>query len=189
MGHRFDPKHVERLTSSDRRKMLPPEKLLAELDIQTSCIVADIGCGPGYFTLPAARMTKQTVYGVDVSPEMLVFLKQRAQDEGIQNISLVESSAEHIELDDESVDRILCSLVLHEVDDLHQVFREFKRILRPQGKMLLIEWTKKQTDSGPPIHERIAAEDLNDTLSEFGWSARHIQPNSDQYALLVEVSK
>jgi len=189
MGHRFDPKFIERLNSPERRKMLPPERLLAELGIDSISIVADIGCGPGYFTLPVARMTQQTVYGVDVSAEMLSFMMEKAEAEGLGNISVVESPAEHIGLPDESVDRILCSLVLHEVDDLNQVFCEFKRILRPHGKMLLIEWEKEQTDSGPPVNERIAAEELKNKLIEFGWSGRRIQPNKDQYAFLIEMDK
>lgn len=55
--------------------------------------IADVGCGPGYFTLPVVHMTKGTVYAVDVSPEMLDILHERAEQEGLSNISLVESPA------------------------------------------------------------------------------------------------
>lgn len=126
MGHRFDPKHVGKLDSPERRKMLPPDDILRMLDVQKDHTVADIGCGPGYFTIPVARLSKATVYGVDVSSEMLCLLKEKAEYEGIANISLVESPAEHTTLSGDSVDRIICSLVLHEVDDLRQTLSEFK---------------------------------------------------------------
>lgn len=184
---RFNPAHLDRLLSEERRKSLPPESMLAELDIQHMHTVADIGCGPGYFTLPAAQMTKANVYGVDVSPEMLAYLMGRAKAEGVQNISAVESSAERINLPDQSVDRLLCSFVLHEVDDVSRVFGEFRRILKSGGKMLILEWEKRDTGSGPPVHERIDAQTLSEQLKAIGWEDRHIQPNPDQYAFLVDV--
>ncbi|GMA64268.1 class I SAM-dependent methyltransferase [Alicyclobacillus fastidiosus] len=143
MGHRFDPRHVEKLDSPERRKMLPPNETVKMLDVQRGHTVADIGCGPGYFTIPLARLA-MNVYAVDVSPEMLHLLKEKAAHEGTRNISVVESPAEHLTLPDHTVDRVICSLVLHEVDDLKQTLSEFKRILRPGGKVLLIEWEKSR---------------------------------------------
>ncbi|MCL6442654.1 MAG: methyltransferase domain-containing protein [Alicyclobacillus sp.] len=125
MGHRFDPKHVEKLDNPERRKMLPPDDILRLLDVHEDHTVADIGCGPGYFAIPLARLTRATVYGLDVSPEMLGLLRDKAKHEGITNLSLVESHAERIKLPDDSVDRIICSLVLHEVDDIRQALSEW----------------------------------------------------------------
>ncbi|MCL6442673.1 MAG: methyltransferase domain-containing protein [Alicyclobacillus sp.] len=99
----------------------------------------------------------------------------------------IESSAESIDLPDQSIDRLLCSFVLHEVDNLNQVFSEFKRILKPGSKMLLLEWEKKETASGPPVHERIDAPTLSEELDKYGWEGQHIQLNQDQYAFLVIV--
>ncbi|MCL6442672.1 MAG: class I SAM-dependent methyltransferase [Alicyclobacillus sp.] len=87
MGHRFNPAHVDRLLGDERRKLLPPERVLSELDIRMDSTMADIGCGPGYFTLPAAEATTANVYGVDVSPEMLGYLMSRARENGIHNIA------------------------------------------------------------------------------------------------------
>ncbi len=187
MGHRFNPQHIDKLNSPQRRKMLPPERMLVELDIQSENTVVDIGCGPGYFSIPAARMTEQTVFGVDISPEMLDFLLTKAAEEGIHNISAIESSAEHIGLPNQSVDRIICSFVLHEVDDFNLALNEFGRILRPGGKILVIEWEKKATQFGPPVHERIEAGALESNLQNLGYSCRRIQPNPDQYAFCAEI--
>ena len=183
LGHRFDPKHVERLDNPERRKMLPPDDILAHLAIESTSVVADIGCGPGYFTIPAARMTEATVYGVDVSTEMLRILDERTTQQGLTNISTLESKAEHVALPDHSVDRLICSLVLHEVDDLLQTLKEFKRILHPNGKVLFLEWEKKSMEVGPPLHERIEAEELLRLVKLAGFRCEASSPNPFQYML------
>ncbi|WAH36437.1 class I SAM-dependent methyltransferase [Alicyclobacillus dauci] len=186
MGHRFNPKHIEKLDNPERRKALPPDKILNLLDVQEVSSIADIGCGPGYFTLPVAHMTEGTVYGIDVSPEMLRLLEENVQREGLSNVSLVESTAERIALPDESVDRIICSLVLHEVDDLKQTLSEFKRILRADGKILLIEWEKKPMDMGPPVEERLDPETLLHEVEILGFHGQISYPNPNHYIILAE---
>lgn len=185
MGHRFDPKHVEKLDNPERRKMLPPNEIMKMLDVQQGQTVADIGCGPGYFTIPLASSARN-VYAVDVSPEMLHLLEERAAHEELENISLVESPAEHLTLPDHTVDRVICSLVLHEVGDLKQTLSEFKRILRPGGKVLLIEWEKKQMEMGPPLSERLAADALLREVVALGFHAEISYPNPNQYIILAE---
>lgn len=184
-GHRFDPKHMEKLVNPERRKMLPPEEILKLLDVQTEHTVADIGCGPGFFTIPLATVAED-VYGVDVSPEMLRMLKERADEQGLNNITLVESPAEHIALADAAVDRAICSLVLHEVDDLAQTLSEFKRILRSGGKLLLIEWEKKSAEMGPPLHIRLAPDELLAALAQAGFKGAVSRPNPEQYIIVAE---
>ncbi|GMA60344.1 class I SAM-dependent methyltransferase [Alicyclobacillus fastidiosus] len=185
MGHRFDPKHVEKLDNLERRKMLPPNDIVKMLDVQQGHTVADIGCGPGYFTIPLARLPR-TVYAVDVSPEMLHLLKERAAYEELENITLVESPAEHTTLPDHSVDRVICSLVLHEVDDLKQTLSEFKRILRPGGRVLLIEWEKKPMEMGPPLEERLSAESLLREAEALGLHGEISYPNPNQYIIVAQ---
>ncbi|MBX6353157.1 MAG: class I SAM-dependent methyltransferase [Thermoflavifilum sp.] len=111
MGHRFNPKHVERLLNEERQKLLPPEMILERLGVEPSHVVADIGCGPGYFSLPLAQMSR-AVYGVDVSAEMLDLLARRAAEAGVCNVESIQAPAEHIPLPDASVDRMLCAFVL-----------------------------------------------------------------------------
>lgn len=185
MGHRFNPKHVEKLDNPERRKMLSPDTIVKMLDVQQGHTVADIGSGPGYFTIPLARSAR-AVYAVDVSPEMLHLLKERAAHEELENITFVESPAEQLTLPNHTVDRVICSLVLHEVDDLKQTLSEFKRILRLGGKVLLIEWDAKQMEMGPPLSERLAAESLLREVEALGFHGDISYPNPNQYIILAE---
>ncbi|KYP80064.1 class I SAM-dependent methyltransferase [Ferroacidibacillus organovorans] len=188
MGHRFDPAHVDRLLSAERMKLLPPDETLQLLDVRETDDVADIGCGPGYFSLPLAAKTKGSVYCVDLSSVMLSYVQKRAAEANCQNVTTVESPAESIALPDHSVDRILCSFVLHEVDDLSQSLKEFIRILKPSGKMLLIEWEKKESEFGPPIHHRLSSASLGAALTELNVSHQLHHLNPVHYGFLVDSS-
>ncbi|WP_067620519.1 class I SAM-dependent methyltransferase [Alicyclobacillus acidiphilus] len=148
--------------------------------------MADVGCGSGYFTIPLAQLTAETVYGIDVSGEMLEMLGERAAQADVSNIERIEAVAEHIPLPDGSVDRILCSLVLHEVDDLDQTLAEFRRLLKSSGKLMVIEWERKPMEMGPPLEERIDAGALSQKITEAGFQCQPFRPNMQQYVLVAQ---
>ncbi|KPV45580.1 class I SAM-dependent methyltransferase [Alicyclobacillus ferrooxydans] len=185
MSHRFNPKHLHKLESPERRKALPPDEILGLFGTPGDANFADVGCGPGYFTIPLAKRTTGKVYALDVSSEMLNVLTERVQEANVTNVENVLSNAEQIALPDHSVDGVLCSLVLHEVDDLKQTLSEFRRVLRPGGKMLLIEWEKKQMEMGPPVEIRISSDELLEYVGAAGLQGQIVRPNPDQYIVLA----
>ncbi|WP_027414729.1 class I SAM-dependent methyltransferase [Aneurinibacillus terranovensis] len=185
MGHRFDPSLIAKLDNPERRKFLPPDEILSLLEIKKQDDLADIGCGPGYFTIPAAYLTSGAVYGVDVEPKMLETLKEKAAAAGVKNITPIQSDAENIRLPDGSVDKAICSQVLHEVDDLDKSIHEMKRILRPNGKLLIIEWEKKETESGPPLAERLGTSFLQKKFEQAGFQTQITKPNPNHYIIIA----
>lgn len=186
MAHRFDPKQIHKLDNPERRKLLPPEEIIAYLQIQQGDIIADIGCGPGYFSIPLAKKTKGTVFAVDVEPLMFDYLKEKADQAGVDNISYVHSHAESLALPDAKVDKVFCAFILHEIGDLSKGLLEIKRILHPNGKILILEWEKKKTESGPPVEERIAVEDLREKVEGAGFHGEIIRPNPNHYMILAK---
>jgi 16S rRNA A1518/A1519 N6-dimethyltransferase RsmA/KsgA/DIM1 with predicted DNA glycosylase/AP lyase activity len=78
-GHIFNPEHADKLLDPKRIELLPPEKIIDELTLRNDDIIADLGAGNGFFTLPLAKNTSQTVYAVDIEPKMLELLKKRAK--------------------------------------------------------------------------------------------------------------
>ncbi|BCJ86526.1 class I SAM-dependent methyltransferase [Effusibacillus dendaii] len=187
MGHRFNPNKVHKLDNPKRRELLPPEETLAALHIQDGDNVADIGVGIGYFAIPAARLTSGTVYGIDVEPQMLEMLKEKCEAAGISNLRMVQSEAEQINLPDSSVEKVICAFMLHELNDLRQGLLEMKRILRPGGKVLILDWEKKETQSGPPVEERLAAEFLQSELEKTGFRPQLSRPHDSFYLILAEL--
>lgn len=124
--------------------------------------MADIGCGIGYFTIPAAKIVgnKGTVFALDISPQMLEEVKNKAAEENIQNIKTIRVNENDLKLQDETITYAFLSNILHEVENLEMFLKEIKRIVAPGGKIVIIEWEKKVSDYGPPIHHRIDKHDL-----------------------------
>ncbi len=186
VGHRFHPDHIEKLDNPERKKLLSPELLLTNVQLEESKVVADIGCGTGFFTIPAAKLTNHQVYAIDVEPKMLAHVQERALKHNLQNILPLQGCIESIPLPDSSVDILICSLVLHEADDLEQSLRELRRVCRTNGRLLIIEWERKEAGEGPPIAERIALSDLLDKLEFLNWDCRASKPNLDQYCIIAD---
>src|SRR5699024_955886 len=185
---RFNPEKANVLMSSDRMELLPPDKIIGHLDIKPSDTIADLGAGNGYFAIPMAQSTKQFIYAVDIEPKMLEMLKENAEQEQLENIQYVESDLDQIQLDDDSVNKVMISLVLHEVPNLDKTLGEIKRILKSGGNILIIEWEAVKTESGPPLHHRIASEEMVSVLKKNGFDAEVI-PLNPYYAIKAAVKE
>ncbi|MCF8566093.1 class I SAM-dependent methyltransferase [Alicyclobacillus tolerans] len=184
---RFNPEHLERLDSPERRQALPPEKLLQSLDLKPEDTVLDLGAGTGYFAIPAAKIVENTVYALDVQPKMLETLQSRVEQAGVKNVELLQGPIEHIPMNGEAVNHVIASLVLHEVEPLEQGVREIHRVLKPQGTCMCLEWEKKETEQGPPLHHRIASSDLEQVLEENGFQIKHrSSPTSSHYLVVAQ---
>ena len=117
---------------------------------------------------------------------MLEILKGNLLEENINNVDLIEHRIEKIPLQDNTVHKIIASLVMHEVNDLERTLEEMKRVLKPNGKVLIIEWEKKETESGPPIEERLLSDELKLILEKYFANIELARPNNDQYILIGE---
>ncbi|MBU6080755.1 class I SAM-dependent methyltransferase [Allobacillus halotolerans] len=185
--HQFHADHAHFLMSEERRKALPPEKVLLDLDLQEKDKVADLGCGNGFFTIPIAKQTTEMVTAVDAQQAMLDQLRVNIEAEDLSNVRYLLSRLEKIEQPDESVNKVLAAFVLHEVDDLDQTLSEIKRILKPGGKALLLDWKAKETESGPPLHIRIPESDLMKKVEEIGFDLKEVSVSENHYGVLAEL--
>ena len=75
-NHVFDPKHIDVLESEDRKDRQNPEEIIQLLNLKPTDVVADLGCGSGYFAIPLSRKVKK-VYGIDIQTEMLEYLEKK----------------------------------------------------------------------------------------------------------------
>ncbi len=199
MPHKFDFQNKAKLSSSQRKKLLPPEKLLKHFGLKRGDIFADFGAGTGYFTFPAAKIAGKNgiVYAIDISEKMLNEIensynlrKDKEKIAVIKTIIVSEENRENNEdkenkeinkklilkeFNDNSIDFILASQVLHEVNNLSKIINEFFRILKNGGKLAIIEWQKiseKLNNKnhfnyvGPPKHDRLDPEILINLLNK-----------------------
>lgn len=171
MAHKFDPKNKEKLQSKERRANLPPDKILQEAGLQPGHHLIDIGCGVGYFSIPAAEIVspRGKIYALDTSREMTEFLASQLKTSAIENIQVVESQEYGFPLGDASGDMLLMSMVLHEVEDKSLFLQEAHRTLKPKGKIIIIEWVKKETEQGPPLKHRLDFQQTKNYLVQAGF--------------------
>lgn len=180
---RFNPKNADKLMSKERTDKLQPEKLIEYLEVSKEDSIADLGAGPGAFTIPLAKLTSKPVYAVDIEPEMLKKLNENAEAENLENIKLLQSDLESINLPDESVTRVLNTFVIHEVGDINNTINEMKRILTPGGILLLVDWEAVETESGPPLEIRIPSQEMERILKENGFEAELMYSGPENYAV------
>ncbi|RMF05619.1 methyltransferase domain-containing protein, partial [Candidatus Woesearchaeota archaeon] len=143
------------LESEERRKILPPEKILREAGLRKGHTIIDFGCGPGFFSIPALEIVGPSgkVIAIDISQRMIEEISSRT--EGLPNIRIVKGDS----LRGFSADIVLAVNVLHEIDDKKKFFTEAFEALRNGGKLVIIDWQKKETPTGPPVEHRISKEE------------------------------
>ncbi len=185
-SRRFDPARVGRLLSPDRAVWLRPDLIMEQLALQPGLRLLDFGAGPGFFSVPIARRMDPGVgvVAADVEPLLLDHLRRRAAVAGVDGIVPVVCDHFALPFADEVFDRVLLSLVLHEVDEPERLLAEAHRVLVPGGRALLVEWRAGQTEHGPPAEHRIPPEQATLRLQTAGFAPGEPLPLSgDCYAL------
>lgn len=180
MTHKFDPAHVERLLSAERHRDIAPERLLREAGLKPGDAFADIGCGPGFFAIPAAHIVgeKGVVYAVDTEEKMLGRLRERRPPANVMPLKSTESS---IPVKDSAVDIAFLGYMLHEAEDRPLFLKEVKRIIKAGGAVLIIDWKKKQEDEGPPVEERLTEEDVIGLLKGAGFEKAKVSSLNESH--------
>ncbi len=170
MMHKFDPQRIERLISEERRSQIQPEAVLRDAGLKEGGYIADIGCGPGFFTIPASMIVGPggLVYALDTQEEMLARLMSR----GLPPNVIPKRSGEHsFPMDDNRLDFALIAYVLHETEDKALSIKEVKRVLKPGGIVLIIDWKKIKEEKGPPVEERLTEAECIGLLHRAGFSS------------------
>lgn len=134
----------ERLEAYDRMFRWRPEMepLIAPAGIAAGQLVLDYGCGPGWLAIELARRVtpRGRVHAVDVNDELLARAARHAQDAGFADrISVHRLADDRVPLPDHSVDRVVTKNVLEYVPDLGATLLELRRVLRPHGRLHVID--------------------------------------------------
>ena len=161
-----------------------PHEVIQALKLKPDDAVADIGAGTGYFTVRLAHNVPQgRVYGVDIEPEMVKYLTERAQKQGLANVTAIAGAADDPRLP-AKVDVILLVDVYHHIDNRDAYFRKLRDSLKPGGRVAIIDF-RMDSSSGPPKSARIAPARVQSELKKAGYAlaAQHaFLPN--QYFLV-----
>jgi ubiquinone/menaquinone biosynthesis C-methylase UbiE len=149
--------YIERLESPERAEWQVPDKVVAALGLRPGQVVADLGAGPGYFSLRLARKVgkRGRVFAVDVEPALLSVLRQRVASGKVVQITPVLGLPENPLVPPASCDRVLSVNAYHHYANGPAALREMASLLRRGGRLALVDFHKRETGVGPPVEERI----------------------------------
>lgn len=152
--------YVERLERADRAAWQKPDEVVAALGLAAGQSVCDIGAGTGYFSLRMARVVgdKGRVFAVDVEPRMLDVLRERIVKAGVRNVTPVLALPDAPLIPDGGCDTILVVDTYHHFPDGVAYLKMLVRALRPGGRIVNIDFHKREEAIGPPLEMRIARE-------------------------------
>ena len=133
---------AEWLEREGREEEQRPEEVIRTMGLSDGDVVADIGCGTGYFSRPMARAVAPggRVYAVDIQSQMLRFLEERLEEEGLTNVEPVLGVNDDPNLPPESVDWILLVDVYHEFQQPKAMLAKMREALKPDGRVALLEY-------------------------------------------------
>ncbi len=130
-----------------------PVKNLKAFHLREDSIVADLGAGTGYYTLAAGEaVPRGKVYAVEIVKDFLTTIKNKIAEAHLNNIEILWGNIETLggtNLGDGVVDGAIASNILFQVEDKTKFIEEIKRILKPGGKVLVIDWLVDDADSKP----------------------------------------
>ena len=145
-----------------------PHQVIEALALKPDATVADIGAGTGYFAVRLAHFVPQgRVYAVDIEPDMVKYLGERAQREGLDNLTAVAGAPEDARLPGK-VDLVLMVDTYHHVGQRERYFRTLAQSLRPGGRVAIIDFSA-QSAMGPPPGARVAAAQVVSEMAQAGY--------------------
>jgi len=184
---KFDPSHRHRLCAEERKKRLPPENIFADIGLKPGDTFVEVGCGTGFFTLPAASLVGREgrVFGLDISPEMISDLRNSAGALKLTNVELVLSSETEPKLPREATFYFLGN-VFHELSDKSGYLDNIRQSMGPLSRLVIIDYHRRKTEHGPPVRERVSLKSARGWLERHGFTVQKVwRVNSEEYGILA----
>ena len=160
--HQDSKAYIAMLEDPKRDEFQKPMEVVRALDLKEGEVIADVGAGSGYFTFRFAHHVGQTgrVFAVDVNPDMILYMNRRIRDLKLNNVTTILAAAADPFLADSSVDRFFFCEVWHHIENRQPYLALVKRMLKPGGQVIMVDFQKRELPVGPPMSMKIAREDL-----------------------------
>ncbi len=171
----------------ERRRWQDPGRVLDTVGVTPGMTFLDVGCGDGYFALPAAGRVGASgrVCGIDADAEAIVRLREHAGDQGMDWVTALAGVAEETLLCSGCGDVVFFGICLHDFSDPARVLRNARRMIRKTGILANLDWHARQMPVGPPLEKRFPPEHAMGLIREAGFHRLSLQDCGPYHYLIL----
>src|SRR3989344_8435608 len=166
-----------------------PIKNLKAFGLREDSIVADLGAGTGYYSVALGTLLpKGKVYAVELQKDFLDTIKSKVSEARLNNVKIILGDVEKLggtRIGDGIVDAVVASNILFQVEDKEKFIEEIKRILKPKGRVLLIDWSESSIMSGNTIVPKDKAREMFEKKSFV--VDREIDAGDHHYGMILRI--
>ncbi len=160
--HQNSKRYIATLEDPARDAYQKPHEVVMALALKEGERIADIGAGAGYFSRRFAQHVGPAgrVYAVNISPEMILHLNRWVRDSGTDNVRTILAPTDDPLLPAASIDRIFICNTWHHIEGRPAYLAALKKILRPGGQIVIVDYHNRKTPVGPPMQMRLSRESV-----------------------------
>jgi ubiquinone/menaquinone biosynthesis C-methylase UbiE len=161
---------INAFEAPDRHEWQKPEEVVNTMNIRLNDVIADIGAGTGYFTrrFAFAALTGKSI-GLDVEPSMVRYMKEDAKKLDLKNYEARVVKTDDPELGDNTTDIVFLCDTYHHIDNRVEYFSKVADSLKQNGRLVIVDFYKKELPYGPPRHHKLKKEIVISELEEAGY--------------------
>jgi len=169
-----------------------PQKVIEQCGIQAGMEIADLGVGSGFYAVAAAMALISTgrVYAVDVQKDLLTKLKNSVVAHGIYNLETIWGDIEKpsgTHLREGSIDFAILANILFQLEDKQGAINEVKRILKPGGRVLVVDWSESLGNIGPHPKKVVTQTATQDLFEKNGFHVdKEVSAGSHHYGMIMK---
>jgi ubiquinone/menaquinone biosynthesis C-methylase UbiE len=167
-----------------------PENNIKQFALAPGMMVADFGSGSGFYSMAAAKavMPGGKVFAVDIQKDLLEKLRNGARQNHISNIDIVWGDLEHLggtKLRENSMDAVMICNLFFQIQNKDGLCLEAKRILRPNARVMVVDWAGSFGGVGPVETDVISKIQMTDFFQDHGFVLdREIAAGAEHYGLI-----
>ncbi|MEI7432942.1 MAG: methyltransferase domain-containing protein [Methanomicrobiales archaeon] len=162
-----------RFQSSDpeRLQWQNPEVILSGAGLRAGMTFIDIGCGEGFFSIPAAYIVGSSghVYAYDINEEAVSQLAIQAREEHLDHLVATTCTGEDTVLFEGCADMVFFGIDLHDFEDPGKVLQNARIMLKPGGILVDLDWKDQPMEFGPPLEKRFSKEKAMNLIESAGF--------------------
>jgi ubiquinone/menaquinone biosynthesis C-methylase UbiE len=171
----------------ERKEWQDPDAILSSIGLSEGMVFIDIGCGEGYFALPACRRVgkKGAVYAIDINADAVARLQVEAATEGLHNLYADVMAAEKAVICQRCADIVFFGIDLHDLADPLTVLKNAKEMLKQDGRVADLDWKDAPMDVGPPPEKRFSEKKARSLIESAGLAVQSVQDAGPYHYLIL----